>query len=233
MKIRSPLLTKLLARVAGWVLLLLFRTWRIDYRCESQEADPSVPGDRSYLFALWHDAILVPISICRRCRAPRIHALVSRHQDGSYLDEFMKQAGISSVRGSTNHGGVQALRELMRRAGGNHIFITPDGPRGPRRQLKEGIVFLASHTGIPIVPSASVSLNAWHIRGSWTDLAIPKPFSRSICLLGEPIAIPPDLSRAELTMWRDRVQAAMERQEEKAQRILRGEELPAAQRKAA
>src|SRR6185369_6171521 len=116
-------------------------------------------------------------------------------QDGSYLTEFMRHVGIRGVRGSTNHGGDQALRELMRATSDCHVFITPDGPRGPRRVLKEGIVFLASRTGRSIVPCASGCTRAWSFQGRWTDLTLPKPFSRAIYVLGPPIHVPPGISR--------------------------------------
>ena len=32
-----------------------------------------------------------------------------------------------------------------------HLTITPDGPRGPRRQLAPGAIYLASKLGLPLV----------------------------------------------------------------------------------
>lgn len=98
------------------------------------------------------------------------------------------------------------MRQLIREAEGNHIVMTPDGPRGPRRELSPGVVFLASHSGRAIVPAAFTCERGWRFGVGWTDLLVPKPFSKVHMLTGEPIRIPPDADlRSEVT----RVQAAM------------------------
>jgi lysophospholipid acyltransferase (LPLAT)-like uncharacterized protein len=113
------------------------------------------------------------------------------------------------------------------------IFITPDGPRGPHHVVKSGLVYLASRTGRPIIPMASYFAGAWHIRGNWTGLLVPKPFSQGFYLIGEPLVIPPDLSREQIEFHRARIQAEMERLEYKLARIVAGEEPAASSRCAA
>ena len=232
MRIRSRLLTKL----AGWLVAVLFRalsrTLRLRGLMEADFTDCSVETRRGYIYALWHDAILIPLAR-QALERPNVAALVSRHQDGAYLAEFMHYIGIHSIRGSTARGGDQALRELMRLGDDWHIFITPDGPRGPHHVIKSGLVYLASRTGRPIVPMVSHFAGAWHIRGKWTGLLIPKPFSRGCYLFGEPLSVPPHLSRDEIEFHRSRVQAEMDRLEQKLARIVVGEEPPAGYLRAA
>lgn len=233
MRIRSPLLTKLISRSVGAVLRLMFKTLEIDYYRESDETHPTAITKQSFLYSVWHDAIMIPIAMKNRYPDNSICALVSRHQDGSYLDEFLKCSNIRAIRGSSNRGGVQALRELMREPGCSHVWITPDGPRGPRRVLKEGIVFLASHTGMPIVPIVSICNKEWRVQGKWTDMAVPKPFSKAIFLMGRPLHIPPDLSRNGLEHYRAFVQSEMERVENLALQLARGEDPATPVRRAA
>lgn len=210
MKIRSRFLTQAAGLLAGTAFDLLTRTWRIEYATDEPAADAYSAQTGGFLVPLWHDAIMIPLGFYRRYRTKRAQALVSRHQDGSYLTEFLTRLNITAVRGSTNHGGDVALRQLMRDSDNTWTFITPDGPRGPRRQLKDGIVFLASTTGLPILPLVSSAKRVWTVRGNWTDLTIPKPFSHTRILTGTAIHVPPDLSRPDLAMYRDRVQASME-----------------------
>jgi hypothetical protein len=232
LRIRSRLLTKL----AGWLVAVLFRslsrTLRLRGLVEAEFTDCSVETRRGYIYALWHDSILIPLAR-QSIERPNVAALVSRHQDGAYLAEFMHYIGIRSIRGSTARGGDQALRELMRLGDDWHIFITPDGPRGPHHQIKPGLVYLASRTGRPIVPMLSHYDNAWNVRGNWTGLLIPRPFSRGCYLFGEPLTIPPDLSRERVESYTARVQAEMERLERKLARIVNGEESPETYRRAA
>jgi len=219
LKIRHPLLTKGAGWLAAATLKTLFNTLRLDVRHEDPSVDPRSPDSPPGLYSLWHDSILVPLASKYRSKATHVSALASRHQDGAYLVEFMKHLQIHSIRGSTSHGGIQALRQLIREADHNHIFITPDGPRGPQRKLKDGIIFLASQTGLPVVPSASRCINGWCLRGSWTNLYVPKPFSRCVLLVGKPIPVPANLTKAELEPYRKRVQAEMDRLEWEVQRI--------------
>lgn len=230
MRIRSKLLTKFVGWAVAALLKANFRTMRIQGYVEQPATDPSLDADQSYIYSLWHDEILIPLAMQDRARAP-IAALVSRHQDGTYLTEFMRHLGVRSLRGSSNHGGVEVLRQLMQETAGYHIFITPDGPRGPHHQLKEGIVFLASRTGLPIIPIASVASNAWYIPGKWTGLVLPKPFSRSAYLLGRPLHVPAELSREELAEWQRRIQAETVRLDAKLRELLAGR-LAAPERKA-
>jgi lysophospholipid acyltransferase (LPLAT)-like uncharacterized protein len=217
------LLTQLAGLVAALVFRALSRTLRFRGHIEAPRTDPSVFTPRSFIYALWHDEILIPLARQAVAR-PRVAALVSRHQDGAYLAEFMRHLGIRAVRGSTARGGEQALRELLKQDDGWHIFITPDGPRGPEHEAQEGLVYLASRTGRPIIPIVSYFEDAWHIPGNWTGLWVPKPFGRCWYLLGAPLSVPPHLSRDAIAWHRFHVQAEMDRLAAKLARIVRGEE---------
>jgi lysophospholipid acyltransferase (LPLAT)-like uncharacterized protein len=209
LKIRSPLLTKLAIAAFTRLMQLLFCTLRRDYRTKTTGTNPYVlSGPERYLYCVWHDSIMLPIFGGRHTRSC---ALVSRHQDGSYIAGILRMVGISSVRGSTKHGGARAFRGLMTTAKHKHIVITPDGPRGPRRTMQSGIVSLASHTGRAIVPTAYGCVRSWKIKGSWTDLLMPMPFTKILLLAGEPIRVPADLSREQVASYNALVQEEMNR----------------------
>lgn len=214
MKIRNPLLVKAAGRSAGALLRTMMWTNRVRHLTEEPGVDPFDRQPERLIYCLWHDSILIPLTGKSRYNEP-VAALVSQHRDGTILDEFMSSIGVRSVRGSQNHGGVEAMRRLMREIEKYHVFITPDGPRGPRRETKQGIVYLASRTGRRIVPTASYAPSAWRIQGSWTDQVIPKPFSTVYCLIGKGISVPPDLDRSQLETQRVALQAEMVRLEEK------------------
>lgn len=125
LKIRSRLLTRFIGWLVALVFRLLSRTLRLRGLLEADFTDCSVETRRGYIYALWHDSILIPLAR-QALERPPVAALVSRHQDGAYLASFMHHIGIRSIRGSTARGGDQALRELMRLGDDWHIFITPD-----------------------------------------------------------------------------------------------------------
>ena len=232
MRIRSRFLTKFVGWLAALVFRALSRSLRFRALREADGTDPSTPTRQGYIYALWHDSILVPLAK-KSLSCAQVAALVSRHQDGAYLAEFMRYCRIRSVRGSSARGGDQALRELMRVGDDWNIVITPDGPRGPQHEIKSGPIYLASRTGRPIIPSVSHCDNAWYVRGSWTGLVVPKPFSCCWYLTGAPLSIPADLSREQIEVHRLRVQAEMVRLEQKLARIIHGEEADVLARRAA
>jgi lysophospholipid acyltransferase (LPLAT)-like uncharacterized protein len=226
MRIRSRFLTWVAAGCAVGLSKLLFATCRKIYLGEDERRRLNyvpLPGDdeRSVL-SVWHDSLLVPTFAAPRGLREKTCCLVSQHQDGSYLAYAMAFLGYSTVRGSSRRGGAQAVRQLLDDTVGKHIVITPDGPGGPRRKLKAGVVFVASQLGRQIVPSAYSATRAWRVKGSWTDMLIPKPFSTVYVAMGKPITVPAELPRNELDRYVDLVQQAMDRLNEEIEALVAG-----------
>jgi hypothetical protein len=197
--------------LAGIALFrMLSRTMRYEGVEEQPGTDPRRPDACGSIVSVWHDELLVPLT-WQSLRPSDIVALVSRHQDGAYLAEFMKRMHVRSVRGSTARGGEEAVLELLRQPPHCHIFITPDGPRGPRHTMKRGIVYLASRTGRPILPLAALPSKYWHINGSWTGMYVPKPFACCHYVLGKPLYVPPQANKSEIEQYRAMLQSEMDR----------------------
>ncbi len=222
MKIRNPYVNWLIARVATWMLRTLFLTVRIDHRKAVEDGTPyaRTTGTLRYCFCMWHDVIVAALFSRKTFK---LSGLISRHQDGTYLTHAIKMVGITPVRGSASRGGAQATRQLIDRPD-LHVCITPDGPRGPRRVMKDGIVYIASRTGRPVVPSTITGTNYWSVPGGWSDMLIPKPFSRLLLLAGQPIFVPPDISREEIAEFTEKIQLEMDRLDLIGQRLIRGDE---------
>ena len=219
MKIRNRKVIRALAHVLAWVFRAWFRLVRLKTIGEVPGVDP-YGGDcpDRFLYCLWHDAIL-GVLFSRPHR--RMAGLVSLHADGSYVADLMEIFGIRAIRGSSGRRGAGAMREMLAAADDWHIAITSDGPRGPRREAKDGIVYLASHSGRAIVPVAFTARRAWRPRGRWTDMLVPWPWSTSLMIAARPIHIPEGLAREELAPWRDLVQCEMEALHALAERIAR------------
>ncbi len=209
MKIRGRWFNFVLAASVVFVVRLLFRTLRIRYLVGAPNTNPySNDGSEGFIYSVWHDAITFPMFAGRHVRTV---ALVSRHHDGSHLACGLKILGIGLVRGSSGKNGASAIRELLQLPANTHVVITPDGPRGPRRQLKPGMVFLAARCGRSIVPTAFSSVRCWRFRGKWTDLSIPKPFTTVYALSGPPIPVPREATEAELANIGVHLQSEMDR----------------------
>ncbi len=199
MKIRNPYLV----RAIGWsgtrLVRLVAATLRSDYTFLGPlPTDPRRPSGQSFIYALWHEYFLMPVV---RFGTPRLAALVSRHRDGELLCMLLRSVGVSCVRGSSYRGRVAALRGMLAAArNGQHLAITPDGPRGPRRHVQAGVIYLAARSGWPIVPVGVGFQHCWRLP-SWDRFAIPRPFTRMRCIAGEPLHVPPHLRAADISAY--------------------------------
>lgn len=184
--------------IGAWSLAstAAIRQWMgtLDYRVEfgDPEVDPVHPRFRgAKIYVFWHENILMPLYLRGHSN---ISMLLSRHADANILDRVARMMGFGVVRGSTFRGGSAALRELAERAAVGSLTITPDGPRGPRRRLAPGCVFLASTLGIPIV-AMGLGYDRPYRFGTWDRFALPRPWSRARGLVSRAIAVPPNLDR--------------------------------------
>jgi lysophospholipid acyltransferase (LPLAT)-like uncharacterized protein len=193
MKIRHRACMHLLGWCGTRLVRMLAATLRFDYALlGSPETDPRRDGPQRYIYALWHEHFLIPIV---RFRDAPLTVLVSRHRDGELLGYLFTASRMNLIRGSSRRGGVAALLGLLAAARqGRHLALTPDGPRGPRRSVQPGILYLAAQTGWPIIPIGVGFQKAWRMP-SWDCFAVPRPFTRVRCIIGEPLYLPSRLPR--------------------------------------
>jgi len=205
-KLRNAGLIRLAAMLGGSLIRSWMDTVRYQLAPEAAAIHPGKPWVKGrFIYAVWHESILFTVRFHSR---RGFAALISQHADGELIAQAAKQLGVHAVRGSTTRGGATALRALTEDSAGRHFLVTPDGPRGPRRRVQPGIVFLASRTGLPIVPVGVGFVNAWRVR-SWDRFAVPKPFSTVTGVPGEVLRVPNHLNRDELEPYRLRLEESM------------------------
>ncbi len=193
-----------LLRTAGFVLIKLMTAWMntLHMRMWRQAANAD-PGDDAFagpaLYIFWHEYIPLPIYIRPNCR---LTMLLSQHGDAEVLSHVAGYAGMQVVRGSTFRGGSLALRKLLDSSPDMSLAIVPDGPRGPRRQVAQGCVYVSSRMQIPIVALGIAYERPWRVRRAWDKFAIPRPFSRCRVVVSPRIQVPTNLSREELEQHR-------------------------------
>ena len=180
--------------------------------CQASFYDPSVDPAHSefsgpVLFVFWHEYIPTPFYYRGHCN---IAMLISQHRDAEWLSAAAAYMGFETVRGSTKRGGTSALLELARKSKTMSLAITPDGPRGPRRVLAPGAIFLSSKLQIPIVAIGLGYDRPWRV-STWDRFAIPRPFSRARAVMSPKIHVPADLTRQQVERYRKRVERILNR----------------------
>jgi lysophospholipid acyltransferase (LPLAT)-like uncharacterized protein len=186
MKTKLSLVDWLIVVIATPLIHLLGLSLRLKELGRSDWGPRAQPKEAT-LWAIWHETILMSLW---HHRDRDVHALISPSRDGELISMVGKFFGYTSVRGSSSRGGLEAVVEMVSALkAGKSCAITPDGPRGPRRQAKMGVVQIARQAGCLIAPFGFAAEHCWRLR-SWDKFIVPKPFSRAVFVYGEPIRVP-------------------------------------------
>jgi lysophospholipid acyltransferase (LPLAT)-like uncharacterized protein len=178
---RFPVPPALVRVCATPVVRALSRSWQFETHRE-ERWHRAVADPLPYIFVLWHEAIL---PLLWHHRDSGIAIVVSQGREGRYVGDYASRLGYRLLSGSSSRGGPRALLGAVRSLEEGHpVAITPDGPRGPRREVKPGIVQAAQRTGALVVPLHAVASPVWQA-GSWDRMMIPKPRARVLVGYGD------------------------------------------------
>jgi hypothetical protein len=201
-----PLTLRLAPPIGGGLLRALHRTLR--RRDLGRERVDGILGKGERVICVfWHGRLLLmPFAY-----PPHVATtLISHHRDGEIIARVAERLGFPVVRGSATRGGAKAFRQLRQiLAEGRHVGITPDGPRGPCRRAKPGAIELSRLSGMPILPVAFGASPALTLR-SWDRFLVPLPFARVVFVWGEPLYVPPEVSRAEAEAFQEALTARLD-----------------------
>ena len=187
----NSLLLAIIPLLGYWIIKLLSWSIRIEV-INGQVYDERCRRGEPSIAAFWHGRLLMMPAGYRR---KRVTILISLHQDGELISRTVKYFGFRSIRGSATRGGFSAMRKMMRASKeGYDIAITPDGPRGPRYRVQNGIIELARRTGMTIIPVTFNSSRKKVFR-SWDRFLLPYPFSRGVFIWGEPLLVPRQMNK--------------------------------------
>ena len=189
--------------MTGWLLHILVTfigstlRWRVEDPAGLLVNTPQCP----LIFAFWHNRIFLMPYLFRKHwstrRRDKVAVLVSASKDGEKLARVLCKFALICVRGSSSRRGKEALRELTRLVEeGYDAGITPDGPRGPKYRVQDGVISLAQLTQAPIMPVSYTV--AWKITfNSWDSFMVPLPFSRATLRIAPPLTVARDADERE------------------------------------
>ena len=198
--------TRLLGFAMERGMRLLARTLDFQVTHYDSTTDPALPGYAGpCIYAFWHEYLFFPTITWGHCD---VTALASRHRDAAVVSCASELLGFDIVRGSTARGGATALRKLARSGAILSVAMASDGPRGPRRQMAPGAIFLASQLKSPVIPVGFGYERPWRV-SSWDRFAIPRPGSRVRGIMGPRIEVPSEITREQLGFYCRRVNNAI------------------------
>lgn len=208
-------------RVLGFVVWMLARAIGLSLRLRVLNLEPVLERLRQgkgAVLVTWHGRSLIPANVFY---GKGFWAMISLSRDGEVQNQIFRRFGFRVIRGSTGRGGVRAALEAARRvAEGGILAFTPDGPRGPNREVQPGALFIAQKAGCPIIP-AGVAAYPRKLLPTWDRYMIPLPFARAVFIFGEPIEVPASLNEEQFELLRQQVERAINALEEEAERMVR------------
>ena len=192
--------SEFVCRLGGFLVSTLMSRWMmtLDYRVAYY--DPSVDVGRveyrqPVIYLIWHEYMTLPYFVRRNTK---LALVVSRHRDAEILTQASELSGFKCFRGSSGRGGSEVIREILADKDLKGMVITPDGPRGPRRQIAAGPIFLASKLQFPIVLIGGGLQRPHRNRRAWDHFAVPRLHSRARMIFSPPIYLPKKVGRGRL-----------------------------------
>ncbi|MBA1433046.1 MAG: lysophospholipid acyltransferase family protein [Epsilonproteobacteria bacterium] len=129
------------------------------------------------IFACWHgELLMLPYLYKHYRKKPHAKVLISPHFDGELISRTIRYFGLGTLAGSSDKNPARVLIQAIKTIKeGYDIGITPDGPKGPRHEVADGIIVMAQKTKAKIILVEIKPTKYWQLN-SWDKFVIPKPF---------------------------------------------------------
>lgn len=204
--------------VASLFMRLLSLTVRFEY-VNDGEARSSGRDGRQAIYAFWHGRIMMlPFGYF----GSDLTGFVSQHRDGEFLARSLLYFGIRCERGSSTRGWLGGLKGVLRAAKrGSDLAYAPDGPKGPARVAKDGVVQIARSTGLPVIP-LTYGVSKKKVLSSWDSFTVPIPFSKGVFIYGDPVEVARDSTAEVLEAKRQEIEDVLNEITERADTYFKG-----------
>jgi lysophospholipid acyltransferase (LPLAT)-like uncharacterized protein len=138
---------------------------------------PKEIDEQPHIFACWHgELLMLPYMYKFYRKKPHAKVLISPHFDGELISRTIRYFGLGTLAGSSDKNPARVLIQAIKTIKeGYDIGITPDGPKGPRHEVADGIIVMAQKTKAKIVLVEIKPTKFWQLN-SWDKFTIPKPF---------------------------------------------------------
>ena len=203
MSIRKKLLKhfivqQLLAFIAFIYILFVKVTSNIKY--ENIDSPTKYwQNKKPFILAFWHGQLMT-FSYTWKINK-KLNILASSHSDGRFGASIAKYFKLNNIPISSD-GNNLSLRPIFKiLKSNNYIAITPDGPRGPKEKVSEGIIKIAKISKVPIIPVGFGSSKNFCLK-SWDSFLITLPFSKCRIVWGDSITIPENLEDKEIEIYK-------------------------------
>lgn len=186
------LIQTLISLIGSIYVLTVYKTSKVNLK-NRKKIENLLERNESFIYSFWHDQLLMcPLTWQSNSS---IKVLISKHRDGDIIAQLISNLGFEAIRGSThktnkikNKGGLLSARKMIKSLkNGISIGISPDGPKGPRHKVSEGILSISRLSKSVILPVGIGFKKKW-VLNTWDKFIIPKPFNEITVVWGDPIS---------------------------------------------
>lgn len=197
--------TKLIPYLYKIIMLAITSTCKVKVH-GSEHIEKLKQKNKPWIYSIWHNN--VPISPWA-LRNQNTAVMISDSKDGEIIARCVKLFGNSTLRGSTSKNATKATRLALKHLRkGNPLAITPDGPRGPKYELQDGVLWLAALSKTDIIGFQVECSRQWEFN-SWDGQKIPKPFSTIHLCFTKPVSINKEMLGEDLKQTKKHLQNIM------------------------
>ena len=178
------MMLKIKVSLASILLKFIYSTNKYDVRGGDNYLD-TIKKNQSVIISVWHGQLL---SILYDLRNENVNAVAGTHADAELISRIAISWGWNMIRGSSKERGDTAYKSMIRclQDPGTILFITPDGPTGPPKIPKLGVIRAAQATQSAIIPTSVFSSKRWGFT-NWDTFYLEKPFGKIYIEYGKPI----------------------------------------------
>ncbi len=174
----------------GWVISVYLKlcyhssSWQTK---GNENIEKLINKKKSFIVCFWHSRLLMT-PFCWNYEK-QFFMLISGHSDGQIISNAVSYFGIKTIVGSSFNNKLSSLKEIINQVKSRNIIgITPDGPRGPNKKVKNGIMSLAILADVPVIP---LSFGAKYNKkiNSWDQFFFIYPFNKFVAIWGKPLTV--------------------------------------------
>ena len=218
MHIKKKLLKKkFVQNILGFFTFLYIRA--VNLTSSIQFENESIPkqfwnNDKPFILAFWHSQLMMIGFSWKKNK--NVNILASSHSDGRFGAIVGKYFNLNNIQTSEKNKSV-SLRYIFKLLNdNNYIGITPDGPRGPKEIVSEGIIKIAKTSKVPIIPIGFWSSKNFKLK-SWDSFLITLPFSKCSFVWNKPLEIPYNIQENQIQHYQKLLQEKINQSVKKAQ----------------
>lgn len=161
------------------------------YTCRIQFTGVNLPVNNSTIYCIWHESLVLYF-----IAFPKVRKQVWMNHPAWYMKPvhvLLQLTGVEHIcLGSSGNNGKLALQHVI-----DYLFkgysttVACDGPAGPPKELKPGVLLMSRDANVPVIPLHFSCSRSFSI-GGWDKKIVPLPFFTITVNVGEPIQIRAD-----------------------------------------